>query len=93
MIDLGVNDSIPVIPGDHSFHVIPGTIPAELEFHSTFCRNGIINLADPCAKIDSSRIPGIAQILLDSSRNQWRTVKTLAHVRLSVKISPCCSCL
>jgi len=42
--------------------VIPGTIPAELEFHSTFHWNGIINLADPCAKIDSSRIPGIAWI-------------------------------
>jgi len=38
------------------------TILAEFEFHSTFCWNGIINLAGPCAKIDSSRIPGIAQI-------------------------------
>jgi len=40
----------------------PGTILAEFEFHSTFCQNGIINLAGPCAKIDSSGIPGIAWI-------------------------------
>jgi len=73
---MGVNNSVPVVPGGHSFCVIPGTIPAELEFCSTFCQNGIINLADPCAKFDSSRIPGIAQILPDSSRNQWRTIKT-----------------
>jgi len=51
----------------HSIHVNPGTIPVEFEFHSTFRQNSIINLAGPCAKIDSSGIPGIA----------WRTIKTL----------------
>jgi len=60
----------------HSFRVIPGTIPAECEFCSTFCWNSFINLAGNCAKIDSYGIPGIDQILPDSGRNQWRTVKT-----------------
>jgi len=60
----------------HSFHVIPGTIPAECEFCSTFHQNSFINLAGNCAKIDSYGIPGIDWIPPDSSRNQWRTVKT-----------------
>ena len=61
----------------HSFRVIPGTIPAECEFCSTFRWNSFINLAGNYAKIDSYGIPGIDWILPDSSRNQWRTVKTL----------------
>ena len=69
--------------GYHSFWVIPGTIPAEFEFRSRFCQNHHMNLAGLCAKFDSSGILGIAQILLDSSRSQWRTVKT----------SCCCCCL
>jgi len=60
----------------YSFHVIPGTILAECEFRSTFCRNSFINLAGNCAKIDSYGIPGIDRIPPDSGRNQWRTVKT-----------------
>ena len=60
----------------HSFRVIPGTIPAEFECHSKFRRNHFINLAGPSAKFDSSGIPGIARIPPDSGRNQWRTVKT-----------------
>ena len=60
----------------HSFRVIPGTIPAEVECHSKFRQNHFINLAGPSAKFDSSGIPGIAWIPPDSSRNQWRTVKT-----------------
>jgi hypothetical protein len=56
--------------------MIPGTIPAEFEFRSKFRRNCVINLAGPCAKIDSSGIPGIARIPPDSGRNQWGTVKT-----------------
>jgi hypothetical protein len=56
--------------------VNPGTIPAEFEFRSTFRRNGFIILAGPCAKIDSSGIPGIARIPPDSGRNQWGTIKT-----------------
>jgi hypothetical protein len=51
-------------------------IPAEFEFHSKFCWNFFINLAGPSAKIDSSGILGIAQILPDSGQNQWRTIKT-----------------
>jgi len=41
MIDLGVNDSIPVIPVGHSFHVIPGTIPPEWynQFGRPLCQN------------------------------------------------------
>ena len=58
----------------YSFRVIPGTILAE--FHSTFRRNSFINLAGNCAKIDSYGIPGIDRIPPDSSKNQWRTVKT-----------------
>jgi hypothetical protein len=42
--------------------VIPGTIPEEFEFYSKFHRNCVINFAGPYAKIDSSRIPGIARI-------------------------------
>ena len=60
----------------YSFRVIPGTIPAEFEFHSKFRWNRLINLAGPWAKIDSIGIPGIAWILPDSGRNQWRTIKT-----------------
>ena len=60
----------------HSFWVIPGTLPVEFECHSKFCWNHFINLAGPSAKFDSSGIPGIARIPLDSSRNQPRTVKT-----------------
>ena len=56
--------------------MIPGTILAEFEFHSKFHQNEWINLAGPSAKFDSSGIPGIAQIPLDSSRNQWKTAKT-----------------
>jgi len=56
--------------------VIHGTILAEFEFCSKFCWNHLIILAGPSAKIDSSGIPGIARILADSGRNQWRTVKT-----------------
>ena len=51
----------------------------ELEFHSKFHQNHLINFAGPSAKFDSSGIPGIAQILLDSGRNQWRTIKILAN--------------
>jgi len=46
----------------HSFPVIPGTIPAECEFHSTFRWNSFINLAGNCAKIDSYGILGIDRI-------------------------------
>jgi len=56
--------------GCHSIHMNPGTIPVEFEFHSTFRWNGIINLAGPCAKFDSSRIPGIAWILAGISGGQ-----------------------
>jgi hypothetical protein len=56
--------------------LIPGTILAEFEFHSKFCRNCFINLAGPSAKFDSTGIPGIAWIPPDSGWNQWRTVKT-----------------
>jgi hypothetical protein len=37
-------------------------ILAEFEFCSKFHWNCFVNLAGPSAKIDSSRIPGIAQI-------------------------------
>jgi len=47
--------------GCHSICVNPGTIPVEFEFHSAFHWNGIINLAGPCAKIDSSGIPGTVE--------------------------------
>ena len=60
----------------HSFQVIPGTILAEFECYSKFCWNHFINLAGHSAKFDSSGILGIAWILPDSGRNQWRTVKT-----------------
>jgi len=60
----------------HSFCVIPGTIPAECEFCSTFRQNSFINLAGNCAKIDSYGILGIDRIPPDSGRNQWKTVKT-----------------
>ena len=56
--------------------MIPGTIPVEFEFCSKFRRNHLFNLAGPSAKFDSSGIPGIARILPDSGRNQWRTIKT-----------------
>jgi len=46
----------------YSFCVIPGTIPAECEFRSTFHRNSFINLAGNCAKIDSYGILGIDRI-------------------------------
>ena len=65
-----------------SFRVIPGTIPAEFEFRSKFRRNQLINLAGPSAKFDSSGIPGIARILPDSGRNQWRTIKTSTLLHL-----------
>ena len=65
-----------IVVGFRSFRVIPGTIPAEFEFHSKFRRNDLINLAGPSAKFDSSRIPGITRIPPDSGRNQWRTIKT-----------------
>ena len=67
-----------LVPGIDSFRVIPGTIPAEFEFHSKFLWNHCINLAGPSAKFDSSGIPGIARIPPDSGRNQWRTIKTSA---------------
>jgi len=69
----------------YSFRVIPRTIPAECEFRSTFRWNSFINLAGNCAKIDSYGIPGIDRIPLDSSRNQWRTVKTSALSYYSVE--------
>ena len=56
--------------------MIPGTIPAEFEFRSKFCRNCLINLAGLSAKIDYPGIPGISRIPPDSGRNQWRTIKT-----------------
>jgi len=78
-LDLGVGivsgagtDSVPV----HSVRVIPGTILVEFEFYSRFRWNHCMNLAGPSAKFDSYGIPGIDRILLDSGRNQWRTVKT-----------------
>ena len=77
------------IPGIHSFQMIPGTIPAEFEFHSKFHQNHLINLAGPSAKFDSSGIPGIAQIPLDSSQNQWRTIKT-SYWSLFVFMGTCC---
>ena len=73
-------DSVPPHSGEHSFWVIPGTILVEFEFCSKFCWNQLINLAGPSAKFDSSGIPGIAQILPDSGRNQWRTIKTSISV-------------
>ena len=51
-----------LVPGIHSFRVIPGTIPVEFEFHSKFRQNHWINLAGPSAKFDSSGIQGIARI-------------------------------
>jgi len=68
----------------HSFPVIPGTILAECEFRSTFCRNSFINLAGNCAKIDSYGILGIDQIPPDSGRNQWRTVKTSFYLAFTI---------
>ena len=84
-LDLDVinKQSVLLNSGIHSFQVIPGTIPAEFEFCSKFCRNHLINLAGPSAKFDSSRIPGIARILPDSGWNQWRTIKTLISSLLS----------
>ena len=73
-----------LVPGMHSFRVIPGTILAEFEFSLKFHRNHLINLAGPSAKFDSSGIPGIAWISPDSSRNQWRTIKTSDHPCLSL---------
>jgi len=73
----------------HSFPVIPGTIPAECEFRSTFRRNSFINLAGNCAKIDSYGIPGIDWIPPDSGRNQWRTVKTSPGAALHEKKKWC----
>ena len=46
----------------YSFQIIPGTILAECEYYSKLRWNRLINLAGPSAKIDSPRIPGIAQI-------------------------------
>ena len=69
--------------GEHSTWVIPGTILAEFEFCLKFCQNHLVNLAGPSAKFDSSGIPGIVQILLDSGRNQWRTVKTSGNEHFS----------
>ena len=63
-------DSVPVIPVGHSIHVNPGTIPVEFEFCFTFWQNGLINLAGPSAKFDSSRIPGIGWILAGISGGQ-----------------------
>ena len=65
-----------LIPGMHSFQVIPETIPVEFEFCSKFRRNHLINLAEGPAKFDSSGIPGIVWIPPDSHWNQWRTIKT-----------------
>ena len=45
-------------------------------FCSKIHQNYLINLAGHSAKFDSSGILAIAWILLDSSRNQWRTIKT-----------------
>ena len=79
MLDLGViskQDSVLPCSRCHSFWAIPGTISAAYKFHCRFHQNGFINVAGPCAKFDSTGIPGIAQISLDSGRNQWRTIKT-----------------
>ena len=70
-----------------SFWVIPGTILVEFEFCLKFRQNKLINLAGPSAKFDCSGILGIAHIPLDSSRNQWRTIKTSISVPCS-EISP-----
>ena len=69
-LSLGIKDSVPHHSGCHSICVIPGTILAEFEFHSTFCWNGFINLEGLCAKLDSSGIPGIAWILAGISGGQ-----------------------
>ena len=74
-MELFVDDAFRLVPGIDSFRVIPGTIPAEFEFHSKFRRNHCINLAGPSAKFDSSGILGIAQI-------QWRTIKTSGNMVL-----------
>jgi hypothetical protein len=68
-------------------------ILVEFEFHLKFCQNCFINLAGPFAKIDSSGIPGTAQILQESSQNQWRIIKTSvssngAHFPPSSKVHP-----
>jgi hypothetical protein len=55
-------------------------IPAEFEFRSKIPPEFFITLAGPSAKSDSSGIPGIARIPLDSGRNQWRTIKTSSHL-------------
>ena len=82
----------------HSIQLIPGMIPAEFKFHSRFCLNSFIKLAGPCVKFDSFGILGIAWIPLDSSRNQWRTIKTFITLCyrgiLLVTLSwECCSLL
>ena len=74
------------IPGIHSFWVIPGTIPAEFEFHLKFHQNHLINLAGPSAKFDSSGILGIVWIPSDSGQNQWRTIKTSHYPRKTIII-------
>jgi hypothetical protein len=47
-----------------------------VEGNSCILPEFFINLAGASAKFDSSGIPGIAQILPESGRNQWRTIKT-----------------
>jgi hypothetical protein len=59
-------------------------IPPEFEFRSKIPPEFFINLAGASAKFDSSGIPGIARIPLESGRNQWRTIKTSIHSNCSV---------
>ena len=70
------NDSVLSHSRQYSFWVIPRTIPAEFEFHLKFHWNCLISWAGPWAKIDYIGISGIARMLLDSGRNQCRTIKT-----------------
>jgi hypothetical protein len=67
---------IPRIPFRRNSIAGNSCIPAEFEFRSKIPPEFFITLAGPSAKSDSSGIPAIARILPDSSRNQWRTIKT-----------------
>jgi hypothetical protein len=67
----------------HSVQVIPGTIPVEFEFHSKFRQNCVITLAGAWAKIDTSGIPGIAQIPPDLKAHTmmptWHCLTVTTH--------------
>ena len=67
---INMQDSVLSHSREYSFWVIPGTIPAEFEFHSKFCWNCLISLVGPWAKIDSIGILGIAQIPTGTSGGQ-----------------------